>query len=216
MGVLSKKDILKNIKTGGLSFDPDIDAFQLQPHSVDLRLGHTFYIGKTWEVTQKGRASMSVDYLNNIANKNYFEIIELNPGQYFDILPKEYVIAQTMETINIKNLKIMGVLFPRSSFNRRGLSVDISGVIDSGYSGTLMIPIQNNTASQTIRIYPGERICQVMFEELTTKLAPDDAPVSTSDMSTESSNTFTKLEREEEKKYILEGRVGDLKKDYNL
>ena len=216
MSVLSKKDILKNIKTGGLNFDPEIDAFQLQPHSVDLRLGHTFYIGKTWEVTQKGRTSMNVDYLNNIANKNYFEIIELNPGQYFDILPGEYVIAQTMETIQVKNLKMMGMLFPRSSFNRRGLSVDISGVIDSGYSGTLMIPIQNNTTSQSIRIYPGERICQVMFMELTTKLNPEEAAITTVDRGKDSSNTFTKLERDEEKRYILEGRVGDLKKDYNL
>ena len=33
----------------------------------------------------------------------------------------------------------------RSSVNRRGISVDLTGIIDAGYEGQLIIPIRNNT-----------------------------------------------------------------------
>src|SRR5680860_106535 len=122
MSILTKKEIIENIKLGGLSFEPNLDGFQVQPHAVDLRLGFTYYIAKTWEITQKGRTALQVDYLNNITNKNFFEVIELNAGQHFELLPKEYIIATTLEAIHIKNLGLMGILFPRSTFNRRGLS----------------------------------------------------------------------------------------------
>lgn len=216
MSALSKNDILKNIKTGELVFTPNIDAFQIQPHSIDLRLGFTFYIAKSWEVTQKGRISLSVDYLNNLDNKNYFEAINLNPGQYFDVLPGEYIIATTYESIYIKNLSLMGMLFSRSSFNRRGLTVDISGVIDSGYSGHLIIPIRNNSGHQSIRLYPGERICQVVFNELSSKLAPEDAAITAHQrqQAKYSSTTFSDQEKLDEKKYILEGKISELKKNY--
>lgn len=46
------------------------------------------------------------------------------------------------------------------------MSVDLTGIIDAGYEGRLIIPVRNNTKSQTIRVYPGERFCQLVFEEL--------------------------------------------------
>ncbi len=218
MAVLAKHEIIENIKTGGLVFSPEVDAFQLQPHSIDLRLGYTFYIGKTWEITQKGRSTLNVDYLNNLNNKNYFEIVNLMPGQYFDVLPGEYVIATTLESIHIKNLSIMGMLFPRSSFNRRGLTIDIAGVIDSGYLGHLMIPMRNNTSYQPVKLYPGERICQVTFQELSSKLSPEDAAITAHHRQQlkYSSTTFSEQEKADEQKYILEGKIDKLKTNYRI
>jgi deoxycytidine triphosphate deaminase len=60
----------------------------------------------------------------------------------------------------------MAILYPRSSVNRRGLSVDLTGIVDSGYSGNLLIPLRNNTSAQVIRLYPGERFCQLVFEQI--------------------------------------------------
>jgi dCTP deaminase len=218
--ILTKNEIIAAIKLGGLSFEPGIDAFQLQPHAIDLRLGFTYYIAKTWEITQRGRTSLSVDYLNNIANKNYFEIVQLNPGQYFEILPREYIIASTLESIHIKDLGLMGILFPRSSFNRRGLSVDLSGIIDTGYQGNLIIPIKNNTNDQTIRLYPGERICQVVFEQLASKLTQEEADLHgvhrAKYMGSDSNALSARPDKDEEKKFIIEGKIEDLKKNYNL
>src|SRR5690606_31220968 len=61
---------------------------------------------------------------------------------------------------------LMAVMYPRSSTNRKGISVDLTGIIDSGYEGQLVIPVRNNTLSQTVRLYPGERFCQIVFEKL--------------------------------------------------
>jgi dCTP deaminase len=72
----------------------------------------------------------------------------------------------TLEKVHIKSNTLMGVLYPRSSVNRRGLAVDLTGIVDTGYEGQLMIPIHNTTSMQVIRLYPGERICQLVFERL--------------------------------------------------
>ncbi len=166
MSVLTKKDILEKVKVGEITFKPALDVFQVQTHAIDLRLGFTFLIPKTWHLTAKGRESVNISYLEDKNINNNFEVIELEQGQYFELLPNEYVVASTLESIKIPN-DLMAILYPRSSTNRRGLSVDLTGIVDAGYEGQLTIPIRNNTKSQTIRIYPGERFCQIVFEKLT-------------------------------------------------
>ncbi len=175
MTVLTKNEIQEFITQKKINFSPNLDAFQIQPHAVDLRLGWTFYIPKSWELTKNGRQALNIDYLNISKNKKYFEIIKLKPGQYFEILPNESIIGVTLEKIAINDLSLMAVLYPRSSFNRRGLSVSLTGIIDAGYKGNLVLPIQNKTNNQIIRIYPGERICQIVFEELKSNLTKQQA-----------------------------------------
>lgn len=96
----------------------------------------------------------------------HYDEIKLHPGQYLDVLPGEWVMGFTLEKVHIKDQTLMGVLYPRSSVNRRGLAVDLTGIVDSGYEGRLMIPIHNSTTMQVIRIYPGERICQFSIRTL--------------------------------------------------
>jgi dCTP deaminase len=164
MSIITKKQILERIKSGNIKFKPTLDTFQLQAHAIDLRLGYTFLIPKMWHITGKGREALNIDHFDK-NKKSYFETIELEKGQYFELLPGEYVLASTLETVSIPN-DLMAVLYPRSSTNRKGLSVDLTGIVDSGYEGQLVIPIRNNTSSQTVRLYPGERFCQIVFEKL--------------------------------------------------
>jgi dCTP deaminase len=170
MSIITKKDILARIQTGSLSFKPNLDQFQLQEHSVDLRLGFTFMIPKMWHMTSKGRESLDITHFDK-RNHEYFEVVELEQGQYFELLPQEYILVSTLESIKMP-VDIMGVLYPRSSTNRKGLSLDLTGIIDAGYEGQLVLPIRNNTRSQTVRLYPGERLCQVVFEELKSDVTP--------------------------------------------
>ncbi len=165
MSIITKQEIFDRIKKGELAFTPSLDAFQVKPHSIDLRMGFTFMVPKPWELTTRGREALNLDYYSiEEKRKSYYEVIELEQGQYFDILPQEHIIVSTLESIKMPG-DLMAILFPRSSVNRRGLSVDLSGIIDAGYEGQLIIPITNNTY-QTIRLYPGERFCQITFEEL--------------------------------------------------
>ncbi len=165
MAILTKNQILERIKNGSIAFTPELDTFQVQVHAIDLRLGFTFLIPKSWKVTPKGREAISADPLRSSYDSEYFDVVELEEGQYFELLPNEHVSVCTLESIKVPP-DLMSVLYPRSSVNRKGLSVDLTGIIDSGYEGQLTIPIRNNTQSQVIRLYPGERFCQVIFEEL--------------------------------------------------
>lgn len=164
MAILTRDEILERIKSNNISVSPSLDVFQLQAHAVDLRLGFTFLIPRSWRMTPDGRKAYSIDPLKD-HGPEYFDIIELEQGQSFDLLPQEYVLVSTYETIKIP-YDLMAVLYPRSSVNRKGLSVDLTGIIDAGYEGPLTLPIRNNTRSQVIQLHPGERICQVVFEEL--------------------------------------------------
>jgi len=164
MTVITHKQIVELIKSGELGFKPALDEYQLQAHSVDFRLGFTFMIPKAWHVTTKGRESLDLMHFDKL-NNNFFDVVELEKGQYFDLLPQEHILVSTLESIKVPH-NLMGVLYPRSSTNRKGLSLDLTGIIDSGYEGQLVLPMRNNTKSQVVRLYPGERICQVVFQEL--------------------------------------------------
>lgn len=222
--ILTRTEISESIKDNRLSFDPALDAFQLQPHAVDLRLGYTFYIPKSWELTNEGRKSLTIDYLDPKDKQNYFDVIQLEPGQYFEILPNESVIGITLERIEIKDLQLMAVLYPRSSFNRRGMSVSLTGIIDAGYNGHLMLPIHNQTTNHVIKIYPGERVCQVVFDQLASKLTKKDsqthglkrAKYIGSDPENVIYQDYKKKEASDEITLIREGKIQKLKKLYPL
>jgi len=171
--ILTRHEIFELIETQKLVFEPRLDKFQNQPHAVDLRLGLVFYLSKTWKLTDRGREVLTVDVTESAGDN--FEKVELSPGQFFDLAPGESIIASTLEKISLNASDLMGVLYPRSSINRRGLSVDLTGIVDTHYYGHLMIPILNKTSSQIIRIYPGERICQIVFKKLEPPLSREDA-----------------------------------------
>ena len=171
--ILTRNEIKDLILAKKLVFEPELDGYQNQPHAVDLRLGTTFYISKMWKLTEKGREILTVDVTENA--QDTFEKIELQPGQFFELAPGESIIASTLEKVSLHADNLMGILYPRSSINRRGLSVDLTGIVDAHYSGNLMIPIFNKTTNQVIRIYPGERICQLVFQKLVSDLSHKEA-----------------------------------------
>jgi len=211
--ILTRHEIRSLIDDGSLKFEPELDEFQNQPHAVDLRLGTIFYLPKIWKMTDNGREIVTVD-VTETAGDNY-EKIELKPGQYFDLAPGESIIASTHEKICLEAPNLMGILYPRSSINRRGLSVDLTGIIDTFYCGNLMIPILNKTSSQVIRIYPGERICQVVFHRLTQSLDREDAlihgKIAAKYTDCDGHNLVSKKDDDEEIELIKAGNLGGLK-----
>ncbi|MBA3823428.1 MAG: dCTP deaminase [Ktedonobacterales bacterium] len=163
MSMLTKAEILDLIQANRLTFTPALDEFQLQAHAIDLRLGSTFLIARRWTFNQQGRIALRSDEVENgIA---HFDTIELEAGQVFDLLPGESVLVSTLEVIGMPD-DLVGQMFPRSSVNRRGLAVELSGIIDAGYEGNLIIPVRNNDISSVVRLYPGERFCQITLTRL--------------------------------------------------
>ncbi len=209
MAVITKAEILDRIKKGEIGFEPMVDIFQLQRHAVDLRLGYIFSLPQIWRLSVRGREALNIDYTRKI-DARLFETIELKAGQYFELLPQEYVLVSVLEKVKLP-ADLMAVMYPRSSTNRKGLSVDLTGIIDAGYEGSLTIPIRNNTTSQVIRLYPGERICQLVFEELSAKI--------TEGRKSKYHKQKTSIylpDKEEEIKLISAGKIETLKKRYPI
>lgn len=206
MAILTGKEILERVAAGNIGITPSLDAFQLQTHAIDLRLGFTFLSPKAWRLTDLGRETVDIDPLKD-HGPEYFDIIELEQGQFFELMPQEYVLVSTFESIKIPN-DLMAVLYPRSSINRKGLSVDLTGIIDSGYEGPLTLPVRNNTRS-AVRIHPGERFCQIVFEELASPVEPRKSRWHQKDVVDKGSK-----EKSAELKLVFEGDIKRLKKDH--
>lgn len=216
MSILTKNQILDRVKKGEIEFKPNLDEFQIQAHAIDIRLGYTFLIPKAWQMTPRGREALRIDHLDK--NKpEYFDVTELEEGQFFELLPGEHVLASTFESIKIPN-DLMAILYPRSSTNRKGLSVDLTGIVDSGYEGQLMIPIRNNTSSQVVKLYPGERFCQIVFEKLDEPIEAEKSRYHQKDII--EGFIMTKEDKKkkdnDEIKYVSEGKIRELKKDRGI
>ncbi len=211
MSIITKQEIIERVKSGSIVFKPNLDKFQLQGHSVDLRLGFTFMIPKMWHMTPKGRETLDITHFDK-RNQDYFEVIELEQGQYFDLLPQEYILISTFESMKIPK-DLMAVLYPRSSTNRKGLSLDLTGIVDAGYEGQLILPVRNNTRSQTVRLYPGERLCQIVFEELKQPV-PDETRASKYHKKDIVDGVY--MEKKDEVDLLMSGDIKKLKADYDI
>ena len=216
MAVLGKKEIEQAIREGMIEFLPSIDRFQLQPNSVDLRIGWGFYMPQNWRLTQEGRVAVRPDYLGNTFNKENFTFIELSPGQYFEVLPGEHVLMSTFQQIQLNAGNIIAILHPRSSMIRRGLIIE-SGVVDAYYKGSMLIPVFNGT-NHVIRLYPGERCYQLVFERLEGSMSEEEAGkhgvVAAKYTGSTPGHSSARKDSDEEIKFIKSGDIQGLKSNF--
>ena len=216
MAILNKNQLREYIDEKKIEFTPQIDEFQLQPNSIDLRIGWNFYVPEKSQHTDEGRTAMRPDYFESGFNKEYFKLIKLKPRQYFEILPGEFIFAAALEKIQLNTGDIMAILYSRTSMMRRGLLIQ-SGVVDVKYSGHLIIPILNTT-NQYLRIYPGERVCQLIFHTLSSDLSSDEAiKHGVADAKYAGSTPYNleaRLDSEQEIAFIKKGDIEGLKNDF--
>ncbi len=218
MAILTKKKILEKIKQKQINFEPALDKHQISPNSIDLRAGWNFYIPHTWKYTAKGRVAVTADYTDYQNFEEYFKLIKLKPGQYFEILPQEFILISTLEKIILNSGNLSGLLLPRSSALRRGIQIE-TGMIDCGYNGQLTIPVVNNS-HHIIKIYPGERLCQTQFFELTDDLSEKEAKMHGVQEAKYVGSTPYSLEAKtdsgDELDLLKSGKLDELKNNFSL
>ncbi|OGG29743.1 dCTP deaminase [Candidatus Gottesmanbacteria bacterium RIFCSPLOWO2_01_FULL_49_10] len=217
MAVLIKRELIEYMRIGELVFDPPLDTLQLRPHAIDLRLGFKFRVPKNTVDRSSGRSARVLDYytMKNGQLVNFEEIV-LKPGQHFDILPGEMIMGFSLEMIHLKSPMLMAVVYPRSSVNRRGLGLDLTGIVDVGYKGHLMFPIHNNTSFQVIRLYPGERICQLLFEKLNEPVLEGyQGRYKHSKKSPPKHGGYIPESNKKEIQYIREGKIVEIKREFS-
>lgn len=93
--------------------------------------------------------------------RRLFPIKDRHTGEeMITIPPHGFVLAHTVETINIPNDVLVHVT-GKSTYARAGLSVTVTP-IEPGFSGQAVLELFNSTP-RPLRIYPGEGICQFVF-----------------------------------------------------
>ena len=167
---------------------------------------------------EKGRRAIKVAIDDIETHQEQFDEVQLQPGQYFELLPNEFVIGTSLERIELNAMDLMGVLFPRTSTNRRGIDLSLSGIIDTGYKGHLIFPMKNEAGNQVIRMYPGERVCQILFQKLNQSLTPTEANLHglSAAKYTESGSQTFQLDKDNERQLLIQGKLEELKENFHL
>jgi len=159
--VLSDRDIVRYMELGKIKISPPPDlSVQLGSCSLDLRLGNVF------RVFEHSRHPY-IDLKERIDLNDMMRKVVVPEGEPFIMQPGEFVLATTLETIELAD-DILGRLEGRSSLGRLGIIVhSTSGVFDPGWVGKATMEL-GNLGRMPVALYPGMRICAFTFELLTS------------------------------------------------
>lgn len=151
--ILDDKTIKNYIDRKVIEIDP-LDDSQIQPSSVDLRLGFEFLIYPSdIEILD-----VKDPYFSNMLIK------EEATEEGFIIKPKQFILATTLEYLKLPDF-ITAFVEGRSSLGRLGLFIENAGWVDAGFEGSITLEFYNAN-SIPIKIYPGMRICQLVFAQM--------------------------------------------------
>ena len=152
VGVLTREEILKEIRQGTIQIDPFEDD-QVGPGSIDLHLG------KEFRVFNKLRNACVVE--DSISAEDLTERLEAEES--FTLMPGETVLGITQERIKLPG-DICGWLEGRSRFARMGLVIHMTaGFVQPGINNRQVLEI-GNLAPFPLVLKPGVRICQIILE----------------------------------------------------
>lgn len=161
MAILSDRDIIKYLDEGKITIDPLEDpSRQIQPSSVDLRIGNEF---KGFRIIRKP----CIDPLDKSDLDSYMESFHIKQGEPFIIHPGEFALATTYETVKLPD-DLVARVEGRSSMGRLGITMHVTaGYIDPGFEGKITLEI-SNIGKMPVALYTGQRVCQIVFETMTT------------------------------------------------
>jgi dCTP deaminase len=161
MAILSDQDIKKYLEEGKISIKPLEDPErQIQPSSVDLRIGNEF---KGFRIIRKP----CIDPLDKSDLESYMESFHLDQGEAFIIHPGEFALATTYEAVKLPD-DLVARVEGRSSMGRLGITMHVTaGYIDPGFQGKITLEI-SNIGKMPVALYTGQRVCQIVFETMTS------------------------------------------------
>ena len=147
--ILSDKTITKMLQEKSLVIDP-ITPEQIQPASVDIRLGNTFSVV---DETSTGIITL----------KNEIQYKTITADTYL-IMPGQFVLATTMEYFELPN-NLTAFVEGRSSLGRMGLFIQNAGWVDPGFKGEITLELFNANKC-AIELKAGRRIGQLVFAQM--------------------------------------------------
>ncbi|WP_018923438.1 dCTP deaminase [Salsuginibacillus kocurii] len=150
--ILSDKTIRTMLDSGELEVTP-LTEEQLQPASIDLRLGTHFL-----KIDENQTESLTLDDAASYVEFENDEVI---------IPPHSFLLATTKEYIRLPD-QLTAFVEGRSSIGRMGLFIQNAGWVDAGFEGEITLELYNANRLP-IRLTAGRRICQLVFAQMDQK-----------------------------------------------
>lgn len=163
--LLGELDIINRLTTDNnekkIIVSPILSSSQVQPASMDLRLGAEFLIIKIGKITHLDPLRKPDDVKFEVEKyTDKYKI--LNKHERFILHPGEFVLGCTLEYVRLP-MDIAARIEGRSSWGRVGISVhSTAGYIDPGFCGNITFELKN-MGKVPIPLYPGIRIAQLAF-----------------------------------------------------
>ena len=152
MSILTKNEILKEIKRGNIKIKP-FNPSNVGPASVDLTLGNKFRVFK------RSKKVYEAD-----SKADHREVTRLVKQDSIVVKPNETILGITKEKITLAQ-NICGWLEGRSRFARLGLMVHISSsFMQPGISNHQVLEI-TNMGHVPLRLHPGTKVCHFVFQK---------------------------------------------------
>ena len=147
--ILSDKTIYRLLEEKTLTITP-LEQGQIQPASVDIRLGNTFSI-------VEDSSSGIIDLQREIPYKTL-------QAETYLLLPGQFVLATTMEYVSLPD-NLTAFVEGRSSLGRIGLFIQNAGWVDPGFEGEITLELFNANRC-AIELRAGRRVGQLVFAQL--------------------------------------------------
>lgn len=144
--ILSDSTIKAMLQSGELGVSP-LSEDQIQPASIDIRLGDTF--------------SMVEDLSNAIVYLDQPVRYRTIRSDQYILLPGQFVLATTQEYFKLPN-NLTAFVEGRSSIGRLGLFIQNAGWVDPGFEGEITLELFNANRC-AIALNKGRRIGQLVF-----------------------------------------------------
>jgi len=154
--VLSDRSIREAIDAGRITIDP-FDAACIQPSSVDLHVDRYFRLFRN-------HTSRVIDVRED--QEDLTELVDVGDDPLI-LHPGEFMLGSTTERVTLPD-DLVARLEGKSSLGRLGLLIhSTAGFVDAGWDGHLTLEL-SNVANLPITVYPGMKIGQISFLEMTT------------------------------------------------
>ena len=147
--ILSDRAIQRMLTEGTLGISP-LEPEQIQPASVDIRLGNTFSV-----------VSDSATVIITMDREIPYHTIRADT---YLLLPGQFVLATTMETFVLPD-HLTAFVEGRSSLGRMGLFIQNAGWVDPGFRGEITLELYNANRC-AIALRAGRRVGQLVFAEM--------------------------------------------------
>lgn len=144
--ILSDAAIRELLSQGTLGITP-LEEAQIQPASVDIRLGDTYSVVKD--------TAAAVVRLDKPAAYHTMR------AESYLLLPGQFVLATTREYIRLPN-DLTAFVEGRSSIGRLGLFIQNAGWVDPGFEGEITLELFNASRC-AIELQAGRRVGQLVF-----------------------------------------------------